>query len=196
MSIATALSSVAHAVLVMVRPGVWEAIFGAPTLLCCSSLTYRERISFSSGGVEAAVSIIVCNSTVIIPAVLRALGVGDPFMREDTVDPRFSTGIDIAPMTPAEVELDFPTSRGTRTTGSTEFEAVSTLLSRQQQHSIDLDVKDDPKHRLAAQISGGSLEDSKSTNVILSIERSSITDSFCLSVAKKVRDIEADAGEG
>ena len=172
MSIATTLSSVAHAVLVMVRPGVWEAIFGARALVSPSKFRIPDLpMCISSGGVEAAVSITVCNTTVIIPAILRALSVGDPFMREDTVDPRFSTGFEIAPMTLTGIELSLPTSRAT---DSTELEgAIGTALSRQQ-HSVDFEAKDDRKRRLANQIPIGSPRDFKPTNVVLPIDESGV----------------------
>ena len=44
---------------------------------------------------EAAVAVVECNMSIIIPAILRALGIGDPFMQEDTVNPKFSTGVEI-----------------------------------------------------------------------------------------------------
>jgi len=174
MSIATTLSSVAHAVLILVRPGIWEAIFG---------------------GVEAAVSITVCSTPVIIPAVLRALGVGDPFMREDTVDPQCSTGIEIARMTLATVELGLPTSCSTRTADSTKLEGEIGAVVFRQHHSLDSGVKDEHrKHRLVTRIMGGSLGGLEPVNVILPIEESDATDSLCSPVEEKVRDIEADAG--
>ena len=67
-------------------------------------LTCIFFFSLISGGVEAAVSIAVCNMSVIIPAILCALGVGDPFMREDTVSTNFST-VEVARMTSTRVEL-------------------------------------------------------------------------------------------
>ena len=59
------------------------------------SSTYRVWFSSPLGGVEVAVAIIMCNMSIIIPAILRALGIGDPFMQEDTVDPKSSTGVEI-----------------------------------------------------------------------------------------------------
>jgi len=85
--------------------------------------------SLFTDGVEAAVSVIVCSISVIIPAVLRALGVGDPFMREDTVDPNFSTGVEIARMTSTtRVELDLLGSRGTALTDGDESEGVTGIV--------------------------------------------------------------------
>ena len=144
---------------------------------------------------EAAVSITVCSTTVIIPAILRALGVGDPFMREDTVDPQYSTGIEIAGMTSTRIELSLPISRGTGTTDSTKLEgAIDTVVSRKQ-HSVDSDVRDDRKFRLVTQISCGSLGELKPTNVALPITGSDVASPLCFPVVKKDRDIEADVGE-
>lgn len=92
-------------------------------------------------------------------------------MREDTVDPRFSTGFEIAPMTLTGIELSLPTSRAT---DSTELEgAIGTALSRQQ-HSVDFEAKDDRKRRLANQIPIGSPRDFKPTNVVLPIDESGV----------------------
>ena len=55
-SIATSLAGLAHAVLLIQLPGVWEAMIGA---------------------LEAAVALAVCNLSVIVPAIARILG-GDP----------------------------------------------------------------------------------------------------------------------
>ena len=97
-------------------------------------------------------AIIVSNMSVIIPAILRALGVGDPFMQEDTVDPRFSTGVDIAPATSTTIELAFPTCTGTDTTaGSKSRGEVTVVVSHRA--SDDLDTKDGCDHRLAMQAS-------------------------------------------
>ncbi|KAF9645862.1 hypothetical protein BDM02DRAFT_3119545 [Thelephora ganbajun] len=137
MSIATTMASLTHAVLVMVRPGVLEAIFG---------------------GVEAAVSVIVCSMSVIIPAILRGLDVGNPFMREDTVDPHFSTGVEIARMTLTRVELGLSTAHVTVITDSDDSEgAISAVVTGQRRDSVCLNEKNDQKHRLTMQASDGSL---------------------------------------
>lgn len=117
-------------------------------------------------------------------------------MQEDTVDPRFSTGLEIArTMTSTVIELSLPTSHDTGTTDSTKLEAaIGTLVSRRQ-HSVDLDVIGDRKHQLATRISDGSLGNLKPTSVVLSIGESDITDPSCSPVVKKDRDIEADAGK-
>lgn len=174
MSIATTISSVVHAVLVLVKPGVWEAIFG---------------------GVEAAVSIAVCNATVIIPAVLRVLGVGDPFMREDTVDPNYSTRLDIVRMGSTRVELSLPTSGGTATTDSSKSESAIDAKEPPRQCSDDSCVKDIQKHRLTVRTSGGSLGGQKLTNILFPVGGSAISDSSCSPSSIKIdRDIEAEAG--
>lgn len=176
MSIATTMSSVVHAVLVLVKPGVWEAIFG---------------------GVEAAVSVTVCNTTVIIPAVLRLLGVGDPFMREDTVDPKFSTSFDVAPMTLTRVEFTLPTSSGTRTTDSAKSEGGNGTVVFQQQSSVDSDAGNDQKYRpMTWRTSSGSLRNLKLMDVVLPIDDADITDSSCSPspVVEKGQDLEAGTG--
>jgi len=85
MSIATAVASVSHAVLVMTGPGFWEGIFGTAIPFISHALPNRQLTvyafsSFFIAGVEVAVSIIVCSMSVVIPVILRALGVGGPFM--------------------------------------------------------------------------------------------------------------------
>ena len=201
MSIATTISSVVHAVLVLVQPGVWEAIFGRVTLSPAHP-TYPTapptyHVILSSGGVEAAVSITVCNTTVIIPAVLRVLGVGDPFMREDTVDPKFSTGFDIAPMTLTRAEFTLPTSSSTRTIDSTRSERENGTVVSQQQSSVDSEAGNDQKYlSMTWQTSGGSLGNFKLMSVVLPVDEADITDSSCSPspVVEKVRDLEAGTG--
>ncbi|SRR5258705_5628043 len=108
--------------------------------------------SFSAGAVSVAVAIIVSNMSVIIPAILRALGVGDPFMQEDTVDPNFST-IEMAPTTSTKIiELGLPKTHGTGITNSNGSEGdIDMVVFRQ--HSGDLGVRDDHKHRLTMKAS-------------------------------------------
>jgi len=109
--------------------------------------------SLFTGGVEAAVSVIVCSMSVIIPAVLRALGVGDPFMREDTVDPNFTTGVEIARMTSTtRVELGLPGSLGTALTDSDEFNGATGTVVSLRRDSVDLGTKDDREHRLTRKV--------------------------------------------
>lgn len=169
------LASLVHAVLVMVKPGVWEAIFGTATLipsfmlhvLLNSNLPCACYSSLSSGGVEAAVSITVCNMSVIIPAILRALSVGDPFMQEDTVNTNFST-IEIARMTSARIELELgiPKTRGTTVTDSDESEGAAGVVAFQRRHSADSSAKDNHKHQLTTQVSDVSQGNPKATKVV------------------------------
>ena len=131
------------------------------------------------GTVEVAVAIIVCNMSVVIPAVLRALGVGDPFMREDTVDPNFST-LQIARMTSTRielVELGVPKTHGTAITDSDQSEGVTGTVVPRQRDSMDLGAKDDHKHRLTTTVSGLSLGD-LTTKAILLTDESYIVDSL------------------
>ncbi|KAF9647420.1 hypothetical protein BDM02DRAFT_2702970 [Thelephora ganbajun] len=173
-SIATTVASLAHAVLMVARPGVVEAIFA---------------------GVEAAVSVMVCSMSVIIPAILRALGAGDPFMQEDTVE-HLSTGVDIARMTSTRLELSLPTTGGAVITdhGGSEG-AIGTVGSRKQRDSVCLNVENDQKHRLTMQASDGSL--GTSTKEVMPLaDESDIADSLALEVrslpaVKKDQDVEA-----
>ena len=165
-SIATTLASLAHVVLMMVNPGVWEAIFGMVTLVPClypELSVHRLSVFFLmiTGGVEAAVSIIVCSMSVIIPAVLRALDVGNPFMREDTVELNLSTGIDITRASMTGIELGLPVPRSTAITDSDGSEGALGTMGSRQRYPVDLNVKDDRKHRLTVQASDGSLGSSK-----------------------------------
>jgi len=175
-SIATSIASVAHAILVVATPGVLETIFA---------------------GVEAAVSIIVCSMSVIIPAILRALGVGDPFMREDTVDMNLSsTSIGIARVNTTRIELGLPIARGTMITGSDESEGP--MVSRRRD-LVDLDVKDDKKRRLTARASNGSLGNSRTVKVLPLADECDITDSLTqvrsTPATTTDQDIETDAEE-
>ena len=145
---------------------------------------------FSSfvGAVEAAISITVCNMSVIIPAALRALNVGDPFMREDTTDMDLST-LEIARTTSTRIELNLPRTQGrVRAMGDGEPDSgtIGTVALRQLD-SVGLDVKDDQKHRLTTQTSDGSLG-TTSTKAVLLAHNSNIVE--------KDRDIEADVEKG
>ena len=199
-SIATTLASLVHAVLVVVKPGVWEAIFGTAALGPLLTLYIIPNLQltadmFSSfiGGVSAAVAIIVCSMSVIIPAVLRALGVGDPFMQEDTVDPNFST-IEMARATSTGIELGLPTTRGTAITDSDESEETVDAVASLQRHSVNLYAKGDWKHQLTTQVSDGSLKNSSTTKAVPLADESSVTDSSVLvkSLLAKLPDTEVD----
>lgn len=187
MSTATTMASVTHAVLVMDRPGVMEAIFGtsAPILLPGDTQSFEPLFtsctflpSFFAGGVEASVSVIVSSMSVIIPAILRALDAGDPFMQEDTVDPGFGTSVEIARMTLTRVELGLPTTHAITVVGSNDHDGVARTMSPQElRRSIDLDEKRDRKHRLTTQTSDGSLGTSVMTKVVCQSDECDITDS-------------------
>ena len=159
-----------------------------------------HRVFLFTGGVEVAVSIIVCSMSVIIPAILRALGVGDPFMREDTVDPNLSTGMEMARITSTGIELGLPMTRATAITDSDESEGtLAGMAVSRQRLSIDLGVKDDRKHHLTPQVSDASLGNVNMVKVVPLDDECDITDSLAqvrdLPVVKKHRDIEADAEE-
>jgi hypothetical protein len=148
--------------------------------------------------VEGAVSIIVCNMSVIIPAILRVLGVGDPFMQEDTVDPNFST-VEIIRMTSTRVELGLPVAHGTVITDSDDTYGDIGMTAPQREGLGGLDAKDDRRRQLTIQSSDASLGDSKTMKVVPLVEESDIADSLAqvrgLSAVKKDQDVEADIGE-
>ena len=127
-----------------------------------------------TAGVEAAVSIIVCSMSVIIPAVLRALGAGDPFMREDTVDMDLSTTIDIARVNTTRIELGLPIAHGTVITDSDESDGP---MESRRRDLVDLDVKDDKGYRLTGQASDTSLENPKTVKGLPLVDECDITDS-------------------
>lgn len=54
-----------------------------------------------------AVSIIVCNMSVVIPAILRLLGVDDSFIQEIAFDLSLST-VEIAHVVSLSIELGIP----------------------------------------------------------------------------------------
>ncbi|KAF9647432.1 hypothetical protein BDM02DRAFT_3248193, partial [Thelephora ganbajun] len=167
-----------------------------------SFIFYLLRVDCDYGGVGGAcyrgdgdarcLGITVCSATVIIPAILRALGIGDPFMREDTVDPRF-TDVEIARMTSTRIELGFPT---TVNTDSDDSEGVTgTVGSRKGRDSVCPSAKDDQKHRLTMQASDGSFGAS-TAGVIPLADESDVAGSLALEVrglpaVKKGQDVEA-----
>jgi len=135
--------------------------------------------------------------SVIIPAILRALGVGDPFMREDTVDMNLSsTSVDIARINTTRIELGLPIARGTIIMDSDEFEGP---MASRRRDLVDLDMKDDKKHRLTAQASGGSLGSSKTTKALPLADECDITDPLAQVGSTPAittdRDIDADIEE-
>ena len=135
--------------------------------------------------------------SVIIPAILRALDVGDPFMREDTVDMNLSSSsVDIARIHTTRIELGLPIARGAMVTDSEESEGP---MGSRRLDLIDLNVKDDRKHRLTAQTSNGSLANSKPMKVLPLTVECDIADSLAqvrsTPAATTDRDIEADIEE-
>jgi len=155
-------------------------------------------VLFSLGIPEAVVSVIVCNMSVVIPAILRVLGVGDSFMQEDTVTPNFGTDIEIVRMSSGGIELSLPTSRSTEITDSTKSEGAIGAVGSREQALVNLDAKGDRKHRLTTQVSDGSLGNLEPTKVVPLVDESDITDSLAqvggLSAVKKDQDIETGVG--
>jgi len=176
-SVVTTMASLAHAALVIYRPGATEAIFG---------------------GVEAAVSVIVSSMSVIIPAILRALDVGNPFMQEDTVGSGFTTTVEVTRMTLTRVELGLPIARSVAVAGRTHSEAViGTVMPRRRRDSVGLDEKDDQRHCLTTQASDGSLGTSETTKIASHVDECDVSDPQAfqvrsLPVIKKRSDAEGD----
>lgn len=144
-----------------------------------------------------AVTIIVSNMSVIIPAILRALDVGDPFMQEDTVDPNFST-IEMARTTSTTIELGLPKPRGMAVTESDESEGAISMVTFGQQGSGDLSAKDNHEHPLVMQASDVSLGSSKTKVVPLADESDtadSLTQGRSLPPVENGLDTKVDVGE-
>ena len=121
-------------------------------------------------------SIIVCSASVIIPAVLRALGAGDPFMREDTVDMDLSTTVYIAQMDTTRIEPGLPIAHGTVITESDESDGP---MASQRRDPVDSDVKDDKGCRLTSQASDALLEKPRTVKDLpLVVDECDITDSL------------------
>ena len=115
-------------------------------------------------------AVIVCNMSVIIPAVLRALGIGDPSMRQDTVDPNFST-LEIPCITSTGIELGLPKSRGAAITYSDESEGGDGMAESRRRDSGDMGDKDDhPSLRLTMQASDTSLRRPETKVVLIADE--------------------------
>jgi len=140
-------------------------------------LIHRVSVFFFpfTAGVEAAVSIIVCSMSVIIPAVLRALGAGDPFMREDTVDMDLSTTVHIARVNTTRIELGLPIAHGTVITDSDESDGP---IASRRRDLVDLDAKDDKGYRLTGQTSDASLENPRTVKDLPLVDECDITDSL------------------
>jgi hypothetical protein len=198
MSIVTSIASVVHAILLMISPGVLGAIFGTAILVPCLYRTLPRTTSspcicfflLLTGCVEAAVSIMVCSMSVIIPAILRALGVGNPFMREDTVGVDLSTGVDIVRIN-TTIELGLTMARGTVITDSDESEGP---MGSQRRDYVDLNGKDDGKHRLTAQASDGSLGNSNTAKILSLANEWDITDSLAQARSTPVTTTNRDIG--
>ena len=190
------------------RPGDCQArCLGSYFRYCDSRLTVHipnhrlTHIRFSSlGGVESAVAIIVSNMSVIIPAILRTLGVGDPFMQEDTVDLSFNTGVEIVRMTSTRIELGLQTSTGTAITDSSMSRGDTSMMTFQKRDLADSDTKDNQRHQLVTQSSDGSFGNSMLMKVEPLVVGSNIADPLTqvrsLPVAKKTQDIMTDVGGG
>ena len=182
MSIATTTASLVHVVLVVDSPGVWEGISGTiilvPSLIPCiprSSAHHVRIYSLLTGAAEVAVAIIVCNMSVIIPAVLRALDVGDPFMQEDTVDPNFSS-VEIVRMTSTRIELGLPKTHDMTMMNGDGSEGSNRTAAFQ--NPAGPDVEDDNKHRLTAQASDVSLGDLEAGKIVPLAGDSDVADSL------------------
>lgn len=154
---------------------------------------------FFTGGVEAAVSVIISSMSVIIPAILRALDVGDPFMQEDTVGPGFSTTVEIARMTLTRIELGLPMTHTVHVAGGDEHEGViDSVTPKIRRDSVSLDEKGDQKHRLTTQISDGSLGTSVTTKIVSHADECDVPDPQVfelrsLPAIEKHLDVEGDA---
>lgn len=99
--------------------------------------------------------------SVIIPAVLRALGVGDPFMQEDTVESNFST-IKIARTTSTGISLGLSKTPNATIPGE-EANVVDTVGSHQL-GSADSNPTGDQRHQLrdgCLGLTAGQLEDQR-----------------------------------
>jgi hypothetical protein len=176
-SVITTIASVVHAVALIDELGVLNPILGTTVLV--SPNVHSPRMYFSAGGVEAAVSVMVCSMSVIIPAILRALGVGDPFMQTDTVDPGFSSGVEIVRMSMTGVELGLATTHVVDVAGSDEHEeATGAVTPRKSQSLAGSEAMDDQKRRLATQVSDGSLGTSVMTKVASRADEHDIADSL------------------
>lgn len=123
-------------------------------------------------------AIIVSNMSVVIPAIFRALGVGDLFMREDTVDMDFST-MKMARTTTSStrIELGLPKTPTTTVTNGDGTEGEIGMAVFRQRDSADFGTREDHKHRLTAQASDMSLGSSR-MKVVLLVDESDVVDSL------------------
>ena len=134
--------------------------------------------------------------SVIIPAVLRVLGAGDPFMQEDTVDPNFSTGVDIVMASTTRIELGFPIPRRTVIMDRGESDGALGAMESRQRNLVNLNVKDDEKRQLTTQASDGSLGNLGTAKVLPLADECEITDPLAQERSSPATatewDIEAD----
>jgi hypothetical protein len=122
---------------------------------------------------------MVCSMSVIIPAILRALGVGDPFMQTDSVDPGSNSTIEIVGRSLTGVGLGPLITHVVAVTGSDEpEEAAGAVTPRKSRSLIGSDARDDQRCRLVTQIPDGSLGTSVMTKVISRTDECDITDSL------------------
>lgn len=96
-------------------------------------------------------------------------------MREDTVDPNFST-LEIPRITSTGIELGLPKTRGAAITDSDESEGGDGMAESRQRGSGDLGVKDDHNLRLTTQASDASLRHPETKVALLADESDTVTD--------------------
>ena len=148
------------------------------------------RRFFSAGGVEAAVSIVVSSMSVVIPAILRALGFRDPFKQVDTVDLVPATSIEIARTTLTMFELGLQVATITES-GDNPEGGVSTVTPPKL-NPAGLDTKHDQMHQVTAQTSDGSLGTSVTATVLSHPDKCEGTDSLALREGPSLHTIEKD----
>jgi len=140
----------------------------------------------------------VSNMSVVVPAIFRALGVGDPFMQEDTFDLDFST-MKMARMTSTtRIELGLPKTPTTTVTDGDGSEGGIGMVVFQQRDSGDLGARDGQKHELTARASDVSLGSSR-TKLMPLADDSDITDPLAqvrdLPPVNRDQDVEGGRGE-
>ena len=150
------------------EPGVMEAILSAISLVTTGLENSHSPHDFT-GGVEAAVSVIASSMSVILPAILRALDVGDPFMQLDTVELEIATSVEIARCTTlmsVELGVNLQTARVAAVAGDeSREEAFSDTTTLQERDLGNLDERRYPKYLLTKKISDGLLGTSITTKV-------------------------------
>ena len=140
-------------------------------------------------------SVIVSSMSVIIPVILRALDVGDPFAQEDTIGPGFDTTVEIARMTSTRIELGLPNAHIIDVAGSDDHQGVTSSISpKNRRHSVGLGEKDDRKHRLTTQFSDGSVGTSVTTKVMSHADECDVMDPQAFEVRSLPHGQEAPGG--